>query len=442
MRTILRGAVVSLASLIILSLMPRTARAATIHVPADQPTIQAAINAASNGDTVLIAPGTYRENINFMGKAITVTSSGGPAVTTVDGGAAGTVVTFNTNEGRNSVLSGFTITNGSANGTETDGGGIYISHASPTVSGNVVTQNVACSFGAGVAAESSSALIQGNTITNNGSGGCSGGNGGGISVLGAGSVQIIGNTIAGNFLNSGSGAGISLYAAGTPTIENNTISGNTATGLSPQGGGIWIVDHSDALIVQNLIVNNTAGQGGGVYFLVPSGYRGPFLINNTIANNAGAGGSGIYAVGFDSQSELINNLIIASPGQPALYCDASYGQTPQTFQNNDAFSSGATALTERAREWQVRTATFPPTRFSLIHPRISTSRRARRRLTPGLTPRRVSPQPTSTAIPALTAARASWTSALTSSSRPLIASHLPALPSAASRLARAVRSKP
>ena len=50
----------------------------TIHVLADQPTIQTAINAADNGDTVLAVPGTYSENINFNGKAITVTSSNGP----------------------------------------------------------------------------------------------------------------------------------------------------------------------------------------------------------------------------------------------------------------------------------------------------------------------------------------------------------------------------
>src|SRR5437016_11786219 len=112
MRTILRSGLLSLTPLLILGITPHTARAATINVPASQPTIQAAINAASNGDTVLVAPGTYRENINFMGKAITVTSSSGPSVTTINGGAAGSVVTFTSNEGTNSVLSGFTITNG------------------------------------------------------------------------------------------------------------------------------------------------------------------------------------------------------------------------------------------------------------------------------------------------------------------------------------------
>src|SRR5437899_12023267 len=127
MRTILRSGLLSVTPLLILGLTAHTARAATINVPAGQPTIQAAINAASNSDTVLVAPGTYRENINFMGKAIIVTSSGGPSVTTINGGAAGSVVTFDTQEGRSSILSGFTITNGEPTGAPSwIGGGIYI----------------------------------------------------------------------------------------------------------------------------------------------------------------------------------------------------------------------------------------------------------------------------------------------------------------------------
>lgn len=65
---------------------PAAAAPVTIHVPADQPTIQAAINAAANGDTVLVSDGTYKENINFKGKAITVASVNGPVTTTIDGG--------------------------------------------------------------------------------------------------------------------------------------------------------------------------------------------------------------------------------------------------------------------------------------------------------------------------------------------------------------------
>jgi len=69
--------------------MAPAAFSATIHVPADQPTIQAGIDAAANGDTVLVAAGTYNETINFMGKAITVASVSGPRDTIIDGSTVG-----------------------------------------------------------------------------------------------------------------------------------------------------------------------------------------------------------------------------------------------------------------------------------------------------------------------------------------------------------------
>ena len=64
----------------------------TIAVPKDYPTIQEAIDAAENKDTVLVAPGTYVENIDFKEKAITVTSSEGASVTAIDGNDIGSVV--------------------------------------------------------------------------------------------------------------------------------------------------------------------------------------------------------------------------------------------------------------------------------------------------------------------------------------------------------------
>src|SRR5215471_11830882 len=113
--------------------------ATTIHVPAAQPTIQAGINAANNGDTVLVAPGTYRENINFMGKAITVKSAKGSNVTIIDGGGLAPVVTFNTNETSSSTLSGFILQNGTS--TANIGGGVYVYFASPTIKNNIIQNN-------------------------------------------------------------------------------------------------------------------------------------------------------------------------------------------------------------------------------------------------------------------------------------------------------------
>src|SRR6185436_11490138 len=102
----------SFATLTSFLLLARTLHAGTLEVPAQYPTIQAAIVAAQPGDTVLVAPGRYVETIDFLGKAITVESSGGAAATTIDGGGAGSVVSFVSAEMATSVLRGFTITGG------------------------------------------------------------------------------------------------------------------------------------------------------------------------------------------------------------------------------------------------------------------------------------------------------------------------------------------
>jgi Abnormal spindle-like microcephaly-assoc'd, ASPM-SPD-2-Hydin len=318
-----------------------------IHVPADQPTIQAAISVANNGDTVLVAPGTYTENIDFGGKAITVISSGGPSVTTIDGGAHASVVTFSTGETASSVLSGFTVRNGF---NAVSGAGVSISGASPTINGNVITGNHAAT-GCGISVNGGSPLIQNNTITANDQTGAGDGGdgGGGILVSGSSSSpaapQITGNTISYNSVAAGgNGGGISVEYFSSPLIQGNLIQGNTAYNF---GGGVSLASYNAPSLVQNIILNNTTlsgGSGAGLYVFPSSGSPQLFVINNTIAANSAADGtSGIFVSGFGQFAKFTNNIVVGASSQTAITCSSLYSSVSPVFSYNDAFSASGTA---------------------------------------------------------------------------------------------------
>lgn len=236
-----------------LVLFPSLCMGAVIHVPADQPTIQQAINAASNWDRVLVAPGTYVENIDFVGKPIAVMSSGGPEVTVIDGEGAGPVVSFITAEGYHSLIEGFTITNGSA----LKGGGVFCDEfSSPSIAGNIISFNTATA-GGGIYCEKLSSTISRNFILGN-----SAGSGGGIFTW-FGKPVLVNNTIARNTANTGAG----IYCAdNAPQLNCNTIVMNDS---SFEGGGILVVD-SQPEIINTILWGNTASLGKQIY-VMPGG---------------------------------------------------------------------------------------------------------------------------------------------------------------------------
>jgi hypothetical protein len=312
--------------------------AATIRVPADASTIQQGINAAANGDTVLVAPGTYYERINFFGKAITVTSELGPDVTVIDGGGSGTVVTFMSREGRDAVLSGFTIKGGS---DLYRAGGIQIGSSSPTIRGNTITGNRGCS-GTGIQSVSSAPRIERNRVIGNRVELCTGAWGIGIYILGTASgvaAEIVDNDVSDNTsIGSTFGGGIALYGAGAAVLRGNVISRNMTAGPSGcgWGGGLASTNYTQATLVDNLIVGNTACFGGGVNW---GGINGTNIwANNTIADNDALYHPGVAVSGY-SHNEFYNNVITAASG-PALFCE--YTQ-PLLLSANDIYSAGGPA---------------------------------------------------------------------------------------------------
>ncbi len=266
-------------------------------------TIQQGIDAASDGDTVVVSPGVYIENIHFHGKNITLRSIDpyDEAVvrnTIIDGNQAGSAVTFAGTEGETCLLSGFTIRNA----------------AGPAESG-VKGSNVVGSGGA----PRTHATIENNLITGN----STLWNGGGITWCG-GPVQ--NNTIKANSATNGGG-----LAFCTGTIRNNTIVENSATGQSGSGGGLaWC----DGAIQQNTVAANSAAyRGGGLWQC-----NGPIRNNAINDNHAGESGGGLWGCNGSIQNSTVNRNSAGSSGGGLHGCVGSVSNC--IFWGNTA-TSGA-----------------------------------------------------------------------------------------------------
>ncbi len=239
-----------------------------ITVPHDYPTIQAGIDAAFDGDTVLVSPGTYVENINFNGKNIIVGSlflttqdTSYISQTIIDGDEAGSGVTFNNNENLNAILIGFTVTNGFA----THGGGIHCEYSSPLLEHLIIYDN----------------------LTNHG---------GGIYCFEA--SPIIRNVIILNNISMADGGGITLHDNSHPDISNSIFSNNYA---EYGGGAIRALPGNNFSLSNCLIYENESGYGGAIYLWDSS----VEVVNSTIINNSS---SFLHIRGY-FDIKIINSII-------------------------------------------------------------------------------------------------------------------------------------
>ncbi|MBW6459981.1 MAG: right-handed parallel beta-helix repeat-containing protein [Bacteroidales bacterium] len=321
-----------------------------IHVPADQPTIQAGIEAAAFwGDTVLVAEGTYIENIDFRGKLITVAShfimdgdTNHINNTIIDGSShanpdEGSVVFFRSYEDTTSVLCGFTITGGTGTwvpGPQTRAaGGIYINNAGAKIIHNHITENHitgnASGSGGGIGAgdiySNATVIIRNNRITNNTIDVHNIAEGGGILIYCNGIIED--NIIAHNEISTQTGiavgAGVRCVGAGDPreiSISGNVISHNLlscgSNSVYGGAGGMQAFNCLGTIRDNHIIFNENYSDFGSVGGGMQVAYCDTSLLleNNLIADNvANLSSSGVSWGGgiclYSSSIRLINNVI-------------------------------------------------------------------------------------------------------------------------------------
>ncbi|NOZ08947.1 MAG: hypothetical protein GXO91_08760 [FCB group bacterium] len=290
---------------------------ALLQVPAGYATIQSGIEAAAQGDTILVSPGRYFENLKLGDKSILITSlfllSGNEThirQTIIDGNAAGSVVTIKGETTPPITLSGFTLTNGLSN----SGGGIFCQGASPRLQNLIITENNTSgwfSSGGGIYCSNSAPLIS--------------------------NVHITGNTA-----NLGGGI-FTNYA--NPVIENSFIAYNTVSGAKARGGGIFCGVNS-TLMLKTVTVQGNLSQwhGGGIYCWTNAVLRLDHVaVVDNSASRWGAEGGGIY---FSGAAGRIDHLTLSGNSATrggALACENAdlelvnsivWGNTP-----GDIFSS-------------------------------------------------------------------------------------------------------
>jgi hypothetical protein len=354
-----------------------------IHVPADYPTLQRAIDAATAGQEVVVSPGTYSGegnwNLELRGKAITVRSEKGAEQTILDcqGPYQGPEMLSNRafyihqDEGAGTVIQGFTIQNGNIPGnagildtapftpgpSNPVGGAIYCENAGPTIV-DCVIQASGAEFGGGIGCVNGTPTIVNCRIAGCKAGGLgnakSGGYGGAIALLRRSNATIRKCVIGGNRVYyNGLGGGIYIRASSAQIAGCEILSGNSDGNLN--GGGIAIGGpYSKVTADHCVIASNSAQIGSGIWIdgrhdtYTGGGFTGPVcevgVTNCTVADNLLTNAMPPYPAGgiYSSKADIRvrNSIIYGNGGQEVQIIDPVIN-SPVTYSDIKGGYAGA-----------------------------------------------------------------------------------------------------
>ncbi|MBT6941656.1 MAG: T9SS type A sorting domain-containing protein, partial [Candidatus Marinimicrobia bacterium] len=254
----------------------------------DFTTIQAAIDAAKSGETVLVYAGTYNENITIDSKGIAFISNSGSDSTIIDGGSNGTVLSVKNvfdSVDTIAVVTGFTLRNGSAvQSPDNEGGGLFFQSGSLVFNDLIVENNYASGQGGGIYVSGAEKSIFNNCIIRNNYGG----NGAGIML--AVSQGELHNVLV--YGNEGSDRGTAVWFSGfandkTHVLNHVTITGNTNKGEKIYTSGLYL-GGGNAVILNSIIEGNEYGS----IAIVNNDENETITISNTVLKRGTTDGTG------------------------------------------------------------------------------------------------------------------------------------------------------